>query len=642
MESLFIEITKENFNSTKNIIIGIIYRPPGTNLETYLLLLNDMLAKMTSDNKNIYIMGDFNINILNSDSHVLTSQFVETMYSKSLFPLINKPTRIHNESATLIDNIFSNNIFDNKLVNGIFLTDISDHLPVFTIVSDLKIHQALNHIKSRSSSIKNHSLFTEKLKDTTWDDILQCPDGKLAFTNFHNRILKLFNNCFPLKEITINYSNKKPWLTTGLKKSIKIKNMLYIKAKRNYCKETLDRYKRYKSKLSRLMKISERDYFNNKILSLKDNAKKTWSVIKNIINKQKAKRYTESFMIDDNLINDGNVIVDKFNEFFANIGTNLANKIPRSSKNASDFIDVDINNTIFLRSTDNNEIKTVIKMLKDSSPGWDNITASCLKNNHEILCPIITHLVNLSLTQGFFPNELKTAKVVPLFKSEDSSLFTNYRPVSILSVISKIFERIMHSRITEFIIENKIIYEYQFGFREGYNTTLALTTLVDKISCAVGNNELVIGLFLDFKKAFDTINHNILFDKLFKYGVRGLALDWLKDYLYNRNQFVIYNNSISSKKSITCGVPQGSILGPLLFLLYINDLPNCSSLLHYLLFADDTSLFISGKNINDLVHMMNNELSKITDWLECNRLSLNIKKTKFMIFSSKRPYTIKF
>jgi hypothetical protein len=494
LESLFIEIPKDCLGSTKNTLVGVIYRPPGTDLENFLILLNDLLDKICHDDVNIYLMGDFNINLLNADSHLHTSHFIDTMYSKSLFPLVNKPTRMHNSTATLIDNIFTNNIFDNTLISGIFLSDISDHFPVFSIISELKIRQAKQIVKLRSFSHVNKSLFSEKLGNTDWDDVMQCLEGKSAFSVFHKRLSQLFDSCFPLQSKSTNYSNKKQWLTPGLKKSIKIKNILYIKSKRNCSSETVNKYKAYKSRLNRIMKKCEREYYNNKISRLKNNARKSWTVIKSIINKQKVSKVNDKFRVGDRIIDNGVEISDRFNRFFASVGPSLANKIPQVNKHATEYITYNTQNSIFLQNTDSNEIKSIIYSLKESSPGWDNITASCLKSNYEVLSPILAHLVNLSLTQGFFPHELKVARVVPLFKSDDPTFFTNYRPVSILSVISKIFERVMHTRLSKYINDNNILHKFQFGFREGYNTSLASVALVDKINSTVHNNEFVLQL----------------------------------------------------------------------------------------------------------------------------------------------------
>jgi hypothetical protein len=231
---------------------------------------------------------------------------------------------------------------------------------------------------------------------------------------------------------------------------------------------------------------------------------------------------------------------------------------------------------------------------------------------------------------------MKVARVDPLFKSGKDTIISNYRPVSILPVFSKLFERLMYDRLMNFSTANNLLYKYQFGFRCNYSTSMALVTLVDKIMSAIDNGNMVVGVFLDFQKAFDTVNHNILLNKLYKYGIRGVAFNWLKDYLSNRYQYVTFDNHDSQKKLIKCGVPQGSILGPLLFLLYINDITNVSDTIFPIIFADDTNIFLTGKNIDEIILNMNYELQNIVKWLNANKLSLNVGKTQYMIFRSQK------
>ena len=245
------------------------------------------------------------------------------------------------------------------------------------------------------------------------------------------------------------------------------------------------------------------------------------------------------------------------------------------------------------------------------------------------------HIVNLSLSQGKFPEELKVAKVVPLFKSGDPSSVSNYRPISLLSSFSKVIEKCMAIRLMEFITRHGILYEYQFGFRPNHSTNMALHLLIDKISQALDNNKGFVGVALDFGKAFDTVNFSILLRKLEKYGIRGNAALWFSSYLHGRQQFVVADNSSSALRPIVCGVPQGSVLGPILFLLYVNDLPRSSDLLP-IIFADDTNVFCSGEDDTSCVTHLNTQLNRLIQWIRANKLSLNVDKSQFIVFSKGR------
>ena len=635
LETLFIEIPR-NIYSEKPIIIGVVYRPPNTDIQKFNEILDNILVKIKCENKYLYLLGDFNINLMNSDSHTPTSEFLDLMYSNSLLPLITKPTRVTNETFSLIDNIFHNDVDKACYENGIIYTDITDHLPIFSIKKNSKIAPKIHKtLKIRNYSKKNVDKFCKKLAESNWSPLYDIGNAQDAFSYFYDKYCTLCKESFPYKTYKSEYHNKKPWLTSGLKNSIKTKNKLYYMSRKFPTELNKTKYKLFRNKINSLVKKTEKEYYEQKLRENQSNIKKSWSIIKEIINKKKNKQISREFLINRKKTTDNKTIATAFNQYFVNVGPTLARSIPPTTSCPTSYIKKCNENSIFLTPTYSEELRTIIRNMKDSSSGYDDIRIKIIKLTHEFYVEILAHLINMSLLQGIFPNELKIARVTPIFKANDPLLVKNYRPISVLPAFSKIYEKIFYNRILKFFNQHNVLYKYQFGFRQNYNTSQALTILMDEISNAFNNNEIIVGIFLDFKKAFDTLDHNILKAKLTKYGVRGSAFEWICSYLKNRKQFVSYNDSQSIHLPITCGVPQGSILGPLLFLIYVNDISHVSKLTLPILFADDTNLFFRGKNLDKIIVMMNTELKNIYKWVLSNKLSLNIDKTNFMVFKTK-------
>ena len=283
-----------------------------------------------------------------------------------------------------------------------------------------------------------------------------------------------------------------------------------------------------------------------------------------------------------------------FNDFFVNIGNSVEAKIPRVDTPFTEFLKDKNNITLFLKPVNEDEVKSMISnMAASKACGPNSIPTQILKTNFEFLVSPLKHIINLSFTEGCFPQLLKLAEVCPIFKKKDKNKCENYRPISLLSNLSKLFERAMHTRTYEFLESHHIFSDLQFGFRKKHSTNHALLDIFEKIKQNLDTKFFTCGVFIDLEKAFDTVNHEILVKKLEFYGIRGISNQWFSSYLTNRQQRVKLDGCKSSYLNITCGVPQGSILGPLLFLIYINDMKNSvkNSILHH--FADDTNLLCS-------------------------------------------------
>ena len=286
---------------------------------------------------------------------------------------------------------------------------------------------------------------------------------------------------------------------------------------------------------------------------------------------------------------------------------------------------------------DIDEILTIICQIKSNkATGPNSIPTSILHQVRDIISKPLCNLINLSLSSGTHPELLKIANAIPVFKKGSRLSLSNYRPISLLSNINKIFEKVIFERVYKYLEIYNLLYEKQFGFRKKHSTNHALISITEQIREALDNKKVATGIFVDFQKAFDTVNHNILLSKLDHYGIRGNVNNWFKSYLIGRKQYVSINGFKSKESTINHGVPQGSVLGPLLFLVYINDLHLCiqNSITYH--FADDTNFLCIGKSLKKIQKKVNSDLKKLVSWLLANKISLNKTKTELIIFRKPR------
>ena len=641
LESVSVELT----NLNRRVVVVAVYKPPGVNLNSFYDSMCTILNIIKHENKLAYILGDFNLDLLKCNDHLPTSEFYELMYSYSYLPTITKPTRVTADTATLIDNIFSNDSRVNEHRSGILYTDISDHFPIFSfnpnVSTSYSEHNEQPNAVQYHRAYSNHNMrnFTAALCSYDWSQVFSIDEPQVTYSTFNNALLSLYDHHFPLKQMVSRYKSRKPWLTQGLRHSIQLKNQLYIKYHKSPTDENATIYKNYKRQLKNLLNLAEKNHYDEMFRINKNNLKKSWGLLKEVLNHKPVSNVPDTFMIEDQITSDTKFIANKFNEQYLNAGPSLAANLPAPSRSHMSYMPLPNRDSIFLREVAPSEVRDIISSLKTSAAGWDGISTKILKKSSEALLPILVHIFNLSITNGVFPTELKRAKVTPIFKKGDPELLINYRPISVLPALSKILEKLVHNRLSSFLDKHNILYEKQFGFRPNHNTVSAVTYLTNEIIEQYENGQATLGVFIDLQKAFDTINHSILIDKLESYGIRGVALQWFRSYLRDRDQYVSCLGAESEAGTIACGVPQGSILGPLLFNIYINDIDHFSTGCSKILYADDTSLFLSGSDLDSLFNVMNIELEKLSAWLVSNKLSLNVQKTHYVLF---RPGHINF
>ena len=605
------------------------------------------------------VLGDFNINCFSFDPNLIdtnddTELYVNSLIMKGYSPLISKGTRFDNHinnSVTCIDQIWYNMISSN-VRSGIFSSSVSDHLPIFSFIP-----VTVSSILSSSSDVS--STYSKKYAATpvTFETFANHIPSLLAatteysvnhsvadnFSFFHKTLHTIHDKCLVDSNRKPGARNLEdhPWISVALAKSSKVKNILYKRWKRAKGdpfeeEKRYSEYHIYRAKLRDLLKISKTNYFKGLFDKCNGDMRKTWGVINKIRCKMKGSASPAYIEFNQQLISDRRAISSLFNSYFTDVANKLNDsKYDMAAPPADDFrkfLGARCTNSILLYDIEPDEIVKIISSFNNNKSS--DLCVRAIKHVRHEIAPVLSTLFNDCMLAGIFPAELKIAKVIPLFKSGKRHVLSNYRPISILPLFSKIFEKLIHTRFISFFDKHNIISENQFGFRKNHSTVHALNTAVSSISQSMNNRYSSIGMFIDFSKAFDTIKHDILLAKLEHYGIRGPALDLLSDYLTSRFQYVTIDGVCSDLLPITIGVPQGSVLGPLLFIIYINDIENCIisdvNKSMFVLFADDTNVFISAPTLAEAQNIAESTLQSLSVYLYSNYLHINIKKTKYV------------
>ena len=591
---------------------------------------------MNKLNTNYLLFLDSNFNLLNIKHNNHEKTYLETLHNNGFLQLIKKATRIANNSFSLIDHICAKNT-NFKITTGTIISNISDHFITFISLSAIP-KKNTKTILHRSFNANAKKEFKEAIAQLSWDNVKTCTNPDEAYDEFWNTFKSLYDIYFPLKKINLNRNihSINDFMTKGLLTSRSTKNKLHKILLKDPTEQNLTKYKTYRNLFNLLVKRAKNLHYATQLNANKHNPKKTWDIFNKITGR--GGQSTEDMIeidINGTTSNDPKLISEHFNDFFSSIGKAISDSIPFVNPTTTPQPELNVNPELIFDRISPSMVCDIINLLPSKNScdinGISNSLIKFLKN--EIASPL-AHIFDLSLQMGIFPEELKISRVVPIFKAGNPLFCDNYRPIALVSSIAKILEKIVSIRLTNHLELNNIIYPHQFGFQRGLSTEHNLLHLVNYVSNALNKGEYCIGVFLDLKKAFDVVSHKHLLTKLKKLGINGITLDWFSSYLNNRRQVVDIKGCISTEKSVNISVMQGSTLGPLLFLCFINDIYTATKLFT-LLFADDTCLLKSGKNLNELIKYFNDEIKKLTNWLMANKLALNVAKCKYIIFHNK-------
>lgn len=617
-ECLFVKVI---FHTNKQLIIGNIYRPPNSGAESIQCIGNTINSVCNSNE--MIILGDFNINWLDHSS-LNNRHYFEGL---NLTQLISEPTRVVDRSKSLLDWILvthANRIIDSGVLSDCF----SDHSMIYCVWKIKLPRLPPKLIRVRQMRHFNAENFIQDLLYINWDRLHLIPYIEDAWNFFYTEVIKVIDKHAPWISVRVK-GHHLPWVDADLIYFFKQRDIAWQKYRQSKNEDDFNTYKKLRNICTTKTRNAKSNYYKNALSSNFSNPKKFWKNLNSLLHNS-SKNMPTKIKFNDSVISDPTAIADAFNQHFSSISNTKCSNYSYLSSCKMQGSSFDFS-TIY--PTDVQQAISDLKAGSGMDP--DGLEVRFIKVASHVLSFPLANLFNLSLSTGVVPPMWKSARVTPIHKGGDPQDPNNYRPISIISSVAKVFEKLVFKQLFKYINDSSILSPYQSGFRPNFSTTTALTKFTNDVSSALGNNMSMGAIFIDLSKAFDMVNHYLLLDKLHAIGLSKEAILWFNSYLHGRRQRVSLHGSLSQFVLMEKGVPQGSSLGPLLFSLFINDLPQICSDCNIHLYADDTVIYTSNVLVSKIQSSLQSNFVAMQHWFQSNHLLLNTKKSYCMLFPTR-------